>query len=201
MKRQVIFIHGGDPHDSYRQYLTHLKSFSVDLTRLNKKSWRKWLQSGLGTKYEVILLSMPNPNNAKYLEWEIWFKKFLPLINKEIILAGHSLGGVFLAKYLSENKFSKKILGLFLVAPPFKGNDKSDPMADFILPKNMSRLAKYADKVHLYHSIDDKIVTSKDFNRYLKVLPQAKVRIFKNRGHFLGDKFPELVKDIKALYK
>jgi hypothetical protein len=201
MKRQVIFIHGGDPHDSYKQYIDFLRNFRLDFERALGRGWRGTLQKKLGKKFEVIAPRMPNSLNAKYLEWEIWFKKFIPHMEKEVILGGHSLGGIFLAQYLSENKFPKKIRGLFLVAPPFKGNNGKDPMADFILPKDISQFTKYGEKIHLYHSEDDKLVWKSDFNRYVEAIPNAQVRVFKNRGHFLGDKFPELVKDIKALYK
>lgn len=201
MKRQVIFIHGGDPHDSYKQYIDFLKAFRLDFKQALAKGWRGALQENLGEKFEVMTPRMPNSLNAKYLEWEIWFKKFIPHMENEVVLGGQSLGGMFLAKYLSENRFPKKIKGIFLVAPPFKANNKKDPMADFILPKNISRFVKYGDKIHLYHSDDDKLVWKSDFNRYVEAIPNAKVRIFKNRGHFMGEKFPELVKDIKALYK
>jgi predicted alpha/beta hydrolase family esterase len=201
MKRQVVLIHGGDPYDSYGQYIASLKKIKIDWKRMQVKGWKESLQAQLGPKFSVLAPRMPNSMNAKYLEWKIWFEKFIPYMNSEVIFVGHSLGGIFLPKYLSLNRFSKKIKGIFLVAPPFEGNGPRDPMADFILPKNMSRFAKYRAIVHLYHSTDDKIVQTSDFQRYLKVLPEAQVRIFKDRGHFTGQKFPEIVKDIKSLYK
>jgi len=200
MKHQVIFIHGGDPYDSYEQFITALKKRKLDFERLKTKGWRQSLPDKLGPKFEVILPRMPNSLNAKYVEWKIWFEKFIPYMRKEVILGGHSLGGLFLAKYLSENKFPKKIRGIFLIAPPFKGNGGADPMGDFILPKNMNGLKKYESVVHLYHSEDDEIVLPKDFENYLEVLPKAHVKIFKDKGHFIGGKsFPELVRDIKKL--
>ena len=201
MKKQVIVIHGGDTYDTYEQYIAALKRDTLNWEKMRLKRWKETLGEKLGRGFDVVAPRMPNSLNARYLEWDIWFRKFIPHMNREVILIGGSLGGIFLAKYLSENKFPKKIRGIFLIAPPFKGNNSKDPMADFILPKNMSRLAKYGNKVHLYHSTDDKIVHTLDFDRYLKALPQAQVRIFKDRGHFLGDKFPELVRDIKTLYK
>jgi hypothetical protein len=57
---------------------------------------------------------MPNPMNARYNEWKILFKKIVLLLDDNVILIGHSLGAIFLVKYLSENKFPKKNSGNFI---------------------------------------------------------------------------------------
>ena len=41
--------------------------------------------------------------NARYEEWKIWFERMIPFLNDNVILVGHSLGGIFFVKYLSEN--------------------------------------------------------------------------------------------------
>ena len=201
MKKQVVVIHGGDTWTSYKQYIANLKLAKLDLGRVFKKGWKTTLQTKLGNRYDVVAPRMPNSMNAKYLEWKIWFDKHISHLNREVILIGHSLGGIFLAKYLSENRFPKKIRGLFLVAPPYESHNPKTPLADFIMPKNVKRLEAISDKVYLYHSTDDKMVPTPEFSPFLKVLPNAKFRIFKNRGHFIGATFPELVRDIKVLYR
>src|SRR3989344_3659970 len=105
MKTQIVVIHGGDTFDTYEQYLSFLKNYKIDFERFreNKKDWKATLAEKLGENYEVISHSMPNKRNAKYIEWKIWFEKFIPFLNPEVILVGHSLGGAFLAKYFSEN--------------------------------------------------------------------------------------------------
>src|SRR3954471_15685612 len=108
-KQQVIFIHGGETFDSYQEYLSFLDNLSLDISRLKAKKWKNTLQDKLGVDYSVILPQMPNDLNAKYAEWKIYFDKFLPYIKDNVILIGHSLGGIFLAKYLSENLFPKRI--------------------------------------------------------------------------------------------
>src|SRR4051812_10882369 len=108
MKKQVVVIHGGDTFGTYEEYIAFLKDFAIDsLEYFMKMGWKDTLQESLGGAYQVILPKMPNKINAKYVEWKVWFEKLLPLLNNEIILIGHSLGGTFLAKYLSENKLPK----------------------------------------------------------------------------------------------
>jgi predicted alpha/beta hydrolase family esterase len=75
---------------------------------------------------------MPNTMNAKYGEWKVWFEKYFSHIHgiehhasakttleriaekkehekdlKKLVLVGHSLGAIFLMKYLSESGFPR----------------------------------------------------------------------------------------------
>ena len=197
MKKQVVVIHGGDTFKTYEQYLRFLKRFDIDFEayRGGKKDWKTNLPEALGEEYEVIAPVMPNKNNAKYPEWQIWFEKFIPFLNGEIILVGHSLGGTFIAKYLSENTFSKKIKGVLLVAPAF--DDNADySLEDFALPKKLNLQTK---NVYLYHSSDDDVVPFADLNKYSAAINNAMVKEFTDRSHFNQLEFPELIEDIKNL--
>ncbi|MDD4830994.1 MAG: hypothetical protein PHR31_02545, partial [Candidatus Pacebacteria bacterium] len=99
MKKQIVAIHGGETFDTYEEYLSFLKNLEIDFERIKskEKSWKKNLGKKLGNDFEVILPEMPNALNAKYIEWEIMFGKLIPFLEEEIILIGHSLGGIFLA--------------------------------------------------------------------------------------------------------
>jgi predicted alpha/beta hydrolase family esterase len=199
MKKQVWTVHGGDTFKSYTEYLKFLKEFEIDIKRDWSKGWKSNLGEKLGNNYSVMSLSMPNAFNAKYLEWKIWFEKYIPFMKSPIILLGHSLGGIFLAKYLSENKLKKKIAGAFLVAAPFNDRDSDYSLGDFKLKKNLSLITKQCSQVFFYQSQDDDVVPFVDLGKYQKALPEAAYRIFKNRGHFIGSSFPEIVRDIKNL--
>lgn len=106
---------------------------------------------------------------------------------------------LFLVKYLSENDFPKQILATFLVAPAYDDKDSDYSMADFILPKNISKLEKQGGKIFIYKSTDDPVVPPIDFEKYEKVLKDVTVRKFTNRGHFNQEELPEIVKDIKDI--
>ncbi|MEK7194592.1 MAG: alpha/beta fold hydrolase [Patescibacteria group bacterium] len=198
-KRQVVVIHGGDTFGTYNEYVAYLKSMAVDLARIMQKDWRDSLQGKLGEEYQVILPKMRNHNNAKYSEWKIYFDKVASLLDDGVVLIGHSLGGIFLAKYLSENKFPKVVKATILVAPPFDDSDSAYDLADFDLPTSLERLQKQGGKIFLYCSKDDPYGLFKDFEKYKKALPNVAVRVFENRGHFNQPEFPELIEDIKSL--
>lgn len=97
MKKQIIILHGGDTFDTQEEYLEFLKGWQIIFEdyRTEKRDWKKGLAEKLGPDFETIMPNMPNKINAKYFEWKIWFKKFIPHFNSEVILIGHSLGGTF----------------------------------------------------------------------------------------------------------
>lgn len=118
-KKQLLVIHGGDAFETYDDYLKYLKTREISLERLKSNGWKKNLSDILGEEYDVLLPQMPNSQNARYLEWKIWFERLIPLLNETVVLVGHSLGGIFLAKYLSENDFPKQVKATFLIAAPY----------------------------------------------------------------------------------
>lgn len=201
MKKQIIVVHGGDSFKTHDDYLSYLKNFQIDFERLRHRGWKETLSEKLGKGFEVIQPKMPNSMNSRYSEWKIWFDKLIPFFEKEVILIGHSLGGIFLVKYLADNNFAKKILATFLVSAPFDDKNTKDYLADFGLPKNLDRFEKQSEKIYLYHSLDDNIVPFADFEKYVNALPGAQIKIFKNRGHFQQEVFPELIEDILSVSK
>lgn len=199
MKKQVVVIHGGSAFETDKDYLSFLESLKVDLDRYRKIGWKDSLREELGNRFDVLLPKMPNPMNSKYAEWKILFRKIARLLDDNVILIGHSLGGVFLAKYLSENKFPRKICASILIAPPYDEKDIEEPLGDFVISNNLKRFKKQGGKIFIYHSEDDPVVPYLDLGKYQKDLPDATVRIFKDRGHFNQEKFPELVREIKRV--
>lgn len=201
MKKQIIVIYGGDTFETYNEYLKFLKEWEIDFEDYinDKGDWKRNLGENLGEEFEIVYPNMPNKINAKYLEWKIWFDKFIPHFKKEILLVGHSLGGTFLVKYLSENNFPSKIRGVFLVAPPHDDKDSDFSLADFILPDSLEKMENQADKIFVYFSEDDPVVPFADKSKYEASLGRAVFRIFKDRGHFNQEEFPEIISDIKGL--
>lgn len=200
MKRQVVIIHGGDSFDTHEEYIDFLRSFEIeDLDYFRGKSWKNTLQERLGDGFEVIAPRMPNPLNARYAEWKIWFEKLVPFLADGVTFIGHSLGGIFLAKYLSENEFPKKVRATILLAAPFDGEGDEESLADFVLPESLDLFANQGGKIFLYHSKDDPVVKYFQQAKYQKALPNAEAVTFEDREHFNQEEFPELVECIKKI--
>lgn len=198
MKRQILIIHGGNAFDTHDQFISDLKKREVYLDQFKTVDWKYNLGKDLGEEYEVLNPKMPNSQNAKYSEWKIWFERIAPHLEDSVILIGHSLGGIFLAKYLSENNFKKKIKAVILVAPPFNSPTKH-PLADFILIRGLENFEKQAGKIIIFHSKDDSVVPFSNAKSYVKVLKSAELLSFEKMGHFNQENFPEIEKVIKSL--
>ena len=199
MKQQILIIHGGSAYTNYKSYIKNLETKEVELDRLKYRlDWKDSITSDLGDKYEVLVPRMPNSTNARYKEWKMWFERIIPLLNDGVVLIGHSLGGIFLAKYLSQDIMPKNIKAIILVAAPFKKDDINEDLADFKLPKSLSKLDNQAKNIVLLQSEDDAIVPAENVQIYKNNLPNSKVIMFKNNGHFNQEHFPELVKLIRS---
>jgi predicted alpha/beta hydrolase family esterase len=198
LKQQVLVIHGGNAFNSHEEYIAYLHQKEVHLETLQIQGWKDTLGEKLGDAYDVFLIKMPNAQNAKYAEWKIWFEKYLPLLRDNVIFIGHSLGGIFLAKYLAEEQCLKKIRATFLVAAPFN-TPVNHPLADFVFQGSLASFNRQSNYIHLYHSTDDLIVPSSSLQNYLDALPNAHHTLFKDRGHFNIEIFPELIADIMSL--
>jgi predicted alpha/beta hydrolase family esterase len=142
---------------------------------------------------------MPLKENAKYKHWKIYFERYFPYLKNNIILIGNSLGGIFLAKYLSEHKFPKKILAIYLVCPPFDNTLSSEDLAGgFTIKSNLSLIEKNCKNIYLMFSEDDDVVPVSHAEKYRKKLKKAKIFIYKNKnGHFQVAEFPEIIRMIK----
>jgi predicted alpha/beta hydrolase family esterase len=198
MKQQVFVIHGGNAFDTYEEYFSYLQNKEVSLEKLQGGDWKMNLQDNLGDGYEVFLPKMPNSQNAVYKEWCVWVEKFLPLLNDGVILVGHSLGAVFLAKYLSEHIVMKEIKATLLVAPPF-GRDLGQPLPEFSITEPLTKFKEQGGKIVIYHSKDDPVVDFAELAHYQAQLPTVEAKIFEDRGHFNMEDFSEIVVEIRKL--
>jgi len=166
-----------------------------------KGGWNgDYLDKKLGKKLQIIRPRMPCQDNAKYEEWKIHFERYFPHLKDNIILMGQSLGGIFLAKYLSENKFPKRILSTYLVCPPFDNSlPGEDLVGGFDLKKDLSLIEKNSKNLNLLFSKKDDVVPVSHAKKYRSKLKNARIIIYNNiEGHFTISKFPEIIKLIKT---
>lgn len=180
-----------------KDYLHYLKTREVKL-KSSKRYHREYFDEKLGKNFEIIRPIMPLADDAKYEDWKITFERYIPFMRNNIILIGSSLGGIFLAKYLSENKFPKKILATYLICPPFDDTCFEEALVGgFKLKSDLSLLEENSENLTLMFSKDDDDVPVEHAEKYRKKLKNAKIIIYKSKnGHFKISTFPEIVKMI-----
>lgn len=198
-KSQIFIIHGGMTFKNQKAYIDYLKKRAISIER--KITWSAdYLDKKLGREFDIIRPRMPLSDNAKYADWKLFFERHFPFFRNNIILIGSSLGGIFLAKYLSENRFPKKIRATFIICPPYDNTiEGEDLVGGFRLGKDLSRIEKNSKKTFLMFSKDDDTVPVSHAEKYRKKLIKSEIIIYESKnGHFKISTFPEIVKIIKT---
>ncbi|PID31633.1 hypothetical protein CR983_00030 [Candidatus Saccharibacteria bacterium] len=188
--KQVWFFHGGTSFSTYDAYLADLKSSPIDYERLRPRSmWSDQAASQL-PDCDVLFANMPNKQNAQFDEWCIRFEKFIPLFGDDVQLVGHSLGAMFLAKYLHNHPLASPVRRVVLIAPGYD-DDSVEDLGSFGITST-GNVPQSADEIHFFHSQDDPVVPFSELAKFQADLPDAASHIFNDRGHFLDPEFPEL---------
>ena len=183
-----------------KDYLEALRTKEVDLERMRPRvSWLNTLDTALGQGFDVFTPRMPSGDNAQYAQWASWFSRIMTALDRPVVLVGHSLGAMFLVKYLSEQETGHDIQGLLLVAGRYDDPKCTHPHTSFTLEGDVSSLTKKAERVVFFHSADDPVVPYESFERFRTAAPNADFLAFEGRGHFLDDPFPELISVIKEV--
>jgi predicted alpha/beta hydrolase family esterase len=108
MNKQVLFIQGGGDG-----------GYKADINMVTS------LQNELGKDYQVIYPELKSDEDAPDFSWVKLIGEEIDKRKDGVILVAHSLGASMLLKYLSENKVTKKISGVFLLATPYwKGDEE-----------------------------------------------------------------------------
>ena len=161
--------------------------------------WFPWLSKQLQlNEVFAVALEIPRPWQPRYDVWKEEFERFD--ITPETVLVGHSCGGGFLVRYLSEHK-AVKVGKVVLVAPWLNPDDNPvSDTADFfhfeIDPALVSRTAG----VTIFNSDNDKAVIQKSVATIRNKVKNVGYKEFHNHGHFcLSDlgtvEFPELLQE------
>ena len=196
---QIFIIHGGMTFKNKKDYIDWLKNRSISVEK--KQRWSvEYLDRKLGKEFDIIRPRMPLQDDAKYADWKIFFERHFPYFRNNIILIGSSLGGIFLAKYLSENKFPKKIRATFMICAPYDNTiEGEDLVGGFKLGTDLSLIERNSKKTYLMFSRDDETVPVSHAEKYRNKLKNSEIIIYKSKnGHFKISEFPEIVKIIKT---
>jgi len=199
MKTTVLVLGGGETFPSKEAFVEDLQTKDVYLERMKYvPNWKQGLQSELGDDFDVLLPRMPMADNAEYDLWKLWFEKVMEALNRPCILVGHSLGAMFLLKYLSEQKPKNFINALFLVAPEYVG-PQSTPQTSFDLLESISPITDVVQHIVFFHSEDDPVVSFENQAIFKNLLPQAEYVALSGRGHFNVPHIPELLERVRVV--
>src|SRR6478609_3767448 len=182
MKKQILFIHSAGPQEAGEG-----SSGLVDR-----------LINALGNEYTIRHPLMPEPENPRYDAWKTKLGKEMSEMKGEIILIGHSLGGSVILKFLSEEKYSNTIAGLFLISTPY-WKKKNWEIDEYVLKKDFAEKLTGLSHLFLYHSKEDEWVPFSHTQFYAKKLPNAVVRELPGQEHEFSYGLPQLIDDIKQL--
>jgi len=189
---QVLCIHGGDSHSSYQAYLDNLRNQPIDYDRLKpRQRWRDWLATSLPDDYELLTPTFPNSANAQYAEWVIYFEKLLPFLQDDTTIIGHSLGAMFLMKYLHSSTLPIRLRHLILIAGQH-GTFDSEDVGSFLVT-DASGAERCATDVHVFHSEDDPVVPYSSLAAIVQDIPGAIAHSYTDQAHFNGPTFPDLL--------
>lgn len=185
--KNAILLHGTPDKEEY---------YSDKYPSCSNSHWFPWLQKQL--QMNAISTQTPEMPDAYKPDYKMWRNEFERYeVNEQTILVGHSCGGGFILRWLSEN--NKGGDKLILVAPWLDLDRRKT--TDFFDFKIDSNIVKRFNEVHLFVSSDDSKDILKSVEKIKKKLPSIQLHEYTNKGHFCyenlkTEKFPELLEVI-----
>lgn len=185
--KNAILLHGRPSKQEY---------YDAAKPSMSNAHWFPWLQGQLLKK--DIAAATPEVPLAYEPLWERWVKEVERFeITVDTILVGHSLGGGFWVRYLSEHPELK--VGKVVLVAPWIDVEQEDPNHFFEF-KIDKELVSRTDGLVIFHSDNDKEEMQTSLKKLQAEVKDIKVTVFNNYGHFtIGSmkttEFPELLKE------
>jgi predicted alpha/beta hydrolase family esterase len=186
--KTTILLHGQPDKSEY---------FDKYLPSASNAHWFPWLQKQL--LVEGLHAQTPEVPDCYELNYETWQKEVERFeIYEETILVGHSTGGGFWVRYLSERP-DVRVGKVVLVAPWLDPFDEYG--SDFFKYELDTELVKRTNGITIMVSEDDEDSVLESARILEQKIQGIRVIRFKDKGHFtetsLGKKeFPELLGEL-----
>lgn len=183
--KSAIILHGKPGKDEY---------YDGQAPSSSNAHWYPWLQKQL-MLYD-IKADTPEVPMAFAPEWNTWVKEIERFeITPETTIIGHSCGGGFWIRYLSEHPeiYVSKVV---LVAPWLNVNHEND-FSFFDFDLDVGLMERIKDLIIFSSDNDDRDIQG-SVNYLRENFPQSSLQEFHNRGHFCYEdmktvEFPELL--------
>jgi predicted alpha/beta hydrolase family esterase len=183
--QNAIIIHG---LQSEREYLDPLKPSP------SNAQWLPWIQNQLNIKGILAQTpEMPTPYAPDYPKWKVLFEQFT--VSEHTALIGHSLGGGFLLRWLSENP--SQVVGQVVLVAPWLDTERRLE-GDFFNFTLDSDIASRCKALTVFYSNNDMERINMTLSLCKKTLVGVEFIELPEKGHFLTkhmgtDAFPELL--------
>lgn len=183
--KTAIIIHGTPSREEY---------YSPDFLSGSHFGWIPWLQKQLIIcGYAAHTPDIPNAWDPHYPTWQKELERFD--ITEQTILVGHSCGGGFLVRWLSEHP-NIRVGPVLLVAPWL--DPARTKTTDFFEFKIDSNLAKRTTSFTIFNSDNDGKYIQDSVHLIRQAIDGTNYREFHNYGHFCAtdmetNEFPELL--------
>ena len=186
--QNAIILHGRPTRAEY---------YSKAAASMSNSHWLPWLQNQLLTR-DIFAVTPEIPLSYEPV-WERWTREVERYdITPDTMLVGHSCGGGFWVRYLSEHP-ELTVGKVVLVAPWIDvEQDDSNGFFDFTLdPGLVARTRNLA----IFHSIDDAPEIQTSVKKLRDALPGVTYKEFTGLRHFTTEKlpdnaFPELLREL-----
>ena len=185
--KNAIILHGLNDENEY---------YDPKLPASSNQHWLPWIQRQLILKN--FKADTPEVPFTFKFEWDTWVNEVERFeINQNTTLVGHSMGGGFWVRYLSEHP-EISVDKVVLVAPwlNLKHELSNSSFFDFELEPG---IVEHANKFVIIGSDNDHSDVQASVNYLKEKLPNITYKEFHNYGHFCyvdmkTDAFPELLK-------
>lgn len=185
--KTAIILHGYNDKSEY---------LDVNRPAASNDHWLPWIQRQLLLKgIEAQTPEMPGFYRPNYEKWTEMLERFD--LNKNTMLVGHSCGGGFIARYLSENNVR---VGKVVLVAPWLDPEHTINKNFFKFEIDTNLVSKTSGIVIMY-STDDQSDVLKSIDILKSKLKNAKFQEFSRKGHFVlsslkTQKFPELLANL-----
>lgn len=135
------------------------------------------------------------------LDYETWKREFERFdVTEETLLVGHSCGGGFLVRWLSENN-DIRVGEVVLVAPWLDPENKKGGRDDFFVFEIDAELVSRTKGTTIFNSDNDRESVQESVQTIRKHIKGVEYKEFSKYGHFCikdleGEAFPELLEHI-----
>lgn len=182
--KNAVIIHGKPSKEEYMDLANPAQS---------NRHWFPWLQKQLAIRGVIAQsLEMPEPYEPRYEKWKEVFEQIH--VTQDTALIGHSCGGGFFVRWLSEEK---RNVGPVVLVAPWIDTEKElqTGFFDFTIDPTLSDRTEHTT---VMYSTDDDPSIQETVRVLREKIPGATYKEFHDKGHFctedlVDNAFPEIL--------